>query len=153
MTARELLATLRARGVEVRTDGRRIGCIPKGAVTAEEREQIRRCKRDLVALLTSPQADQVEAGQAPSVRGEISDEQFAQRVEAFEAQLAEWTAAGRTGAGRWTVPVVPVLALPGVIPTAGGCVSCGVALAAPEGWRCATCLAALYLALGMDGEE
>jgi hypothetical protein len=55
------------------------------------------------------------------------------RVHAFQHQLTEWSAAGRPG--------VPVLALPGVAPSPGACISCG----GPRGQelRCQPCLTAV----------
>lgn len=64
----------------------------------------------------------------------------AKRVPAFEHQ------AQRPGA-------VPVLALPGVVPTAGACFSCGSPVA--EGWRCPACILAAWqvLELASTGRE
>jgi hypothetical protein len=63
----------------------------------------------------------------------------ARRVAAFQAQLAAWQAAGRTGVPLLTLPDAPV-------PTRGHCVSCGTPI--PEGhWRCRLCLEALAQAL------
>ena len=56
-----------------------------------------------------------------------------QRLQAFKTQLAVWGAAERPG--------VPVLALPGINPEPGTCVSCG----GPRGkeLRCPPCLSAV----------
>jgi hypothetical protein len=54
MSAVALLVSLRARGVEVFTDGHRVGVRPAGALTKDEREALRRQKRELLELLTSP---------------------------------------------------------------------------------------------------
>ncbi len=66
------------------------------------------------------------------------------RAQAFKQQIAEWTASGR-----WAVPV---LVLPESLePNAGRCISCGCSI--EDGWRCATCLAAIYAAFDRSGSE
>lgn len=50
-----LLDQLRARGVKVVTDGRRLGVVPAGSLTPEERDALRRFKPELVRLLTTPE--------------------------------------------------------------------------------------------------
>jgi hypothetical protein len=57
MTAEALLATLRARGVEVLTDGQRVGVRPPGALSDDERKALRRLKPDVLALLVVPPRD------------------------------------------------------------------------------------------------
>jgi hypothetical protein len=47
----ELLDQLHARGVEVVTDGRRVGVVPAGSLTPPEREALLRFKGDLLHLL------------------------------------------------------------------------------------------------------
>jgi pyochelin synthetase len=54
MNAPALLDKLRSRGVEVFTDGHRVGVRPAGALTDDEREALRRHKADVLALLTAP---------------------------------------------------------------------------------------------------
>jgi hypothetical protein len=63
------------------------------------------------------------------------------RVAAFRQQLDEWTASGRLGA--------PVLALPAVGVALGRCVSCAATLAEGRTWRCALCLRAVEVVLGL----
>ena len=60
------------------------------------------------------------------------------RAQLFRQQIRDWSGAGRPG--------VPVLALPGVVPAPGACVSCG----GPREnlLRCAACLEAVNVALG-----
>jgi hypothetical protein len=119
MTAPQLLAALRARGVEVLTDGDRIGTLPPAApLTAQERADILRLKSELLGLLSAA---------AP------------ERAAIFRRQVAEWVPAARPG--------VPVLALDGVASRAGWCISCGVRLTPGQAWRCAVCLAAVHIAL------
>ena len=61
------------------------------------------------------------------------------RAVAFRRQLKAWAAAGRA--------LVPVLTLPEAPPPRlGACISCGASI--PNGWCCAPCLAAVYVALG-----
>jgi hypothetical protein len=62
------------------------------------------------------------------------------RVAAFRRQLVEWTASGRIGA--------PVLGL-GVAVALGSCVGCGETLAAGRAWRCAACVQAVEVVLGL----
>jgi len=83
-TAADLVETLRCRGIELRTDGRRIGVEPLGVLTDEDRQEIVRLKPDLIALLAGP----------------------AERASVFQGQLDEWRAAGHAG--------VPYFALPSV---------------------------------------
>lgn len=54
MTAAVLLADLRSRGIEVITDGRRLGIRPAGVVTAAERAALRRHKAEVLAMLADP---------------------------------------------------------------------------------------------------
>lgn len=68
--------------------------------------------------------------------------ELTRRVEAFRVQLAEWTASGRAGA--------PVFGLPGVAVAIGQCVGCGETLAEGRTWRCAPCVRAVELALGLE---
>jgi hypothetical protein len=84
MTASSLVEQLRARGIAVYTDGRRIGTAPAGALTDEDRAVIRRLKPDLIVLLSGP----------------------AERAAVFQDQLDQWQSEGRPGA--------PFFALPGV---------------------------------------
>ncbi len=66
------------------------------------------------------------------------------RAQAFKRQIDQWTASGRS--------TVPVLVLPGSgKPSAGRCISCGCSI--EDGWRCATCLAAIAAAFDMSGSE
>ena len=51
MSAAELLAELRAAGVEVKADGNRILARPAGALTAAQRQELARHKAEVVALL------------------------------------------------------------------------------------------------------
>jgi len=77
------------------------------------------------------------------VYGHCSADVF-RRAQAFKQQIAEWTASGR-----WAVPV---LVLPESLePNAGRCISCGCSI--EDGWRCATCLAAIDAAFDMSGSE
>lgn len=62
-------------------------------------------------------------------------------VAAFRAQLDAWVTSGRLG--------VPLLGLPGVPITAGQCVGCGDARLDGRPWRCALCLRAVELVLGL----
>ena len=50
-TAMILVERLRARGIELMTDGRRIGISPAGALTDEERAELREHKVEVVRLL------------------------------------------------------------------------------------------------------
>ena len=67
--------------------------------------------------------------------------ELARRVAAFRQQLAEWTASGRVGA--------PTFGLSGVTVALGQCVGCGESLAVGRAWRCAVCLRAVEVALGL----
>jgi hypothetical protein len=51
MTAAELLADLRARGIEVTLAGRSLACRPRDRLTPEDREQLRQLKPVLVSYL------------------------------------------------------------------------------------------------------
>lgn len=114
MTALELLANLRARGVTVEVDGADIMLDPAAKVTEADIAEARRLKADLLGLLTAP-----AAGAAAGVD---------HRVAAFQRQLGAWA---RTGA-----PGVPLLTLPDVAILPGACVGCGAALGAGRTWRC-----------------
>lgn len=62
---------------------------------------------------------------------------LANRVRAFQEQVRAWTGSG-----------IPLLTLPAAPePQRGQCVSCGVSIA--TGWRCAVCMEAVCLALGV----
>jgi hypothetical protein len=54
MTPHEFVEKIRARGITIRTDGRRIGTRPAGALTDEDRAEIRRLRPGLVVLLSGP---------------------------------------------------------------------------------------------------
>ena len=54
MTPASLVEALRARGVQLVTDGRRIGITPAQSVTPEERAALRRHKGEILALLGAP---------------------------------------------------------------------------------------------------
>ena len=66
---------------------------------------------------------------------------LASRLIAFRDQLAAWVVSGR--------PAVPILGLPGVEMRAGSCISCGEPLSEGQTWRCAPCLAAVQIVLGL----
>jgi hypothetical protein len=68
------------------------------------------------------------------------------RAQAFKQQIAEWTASGR-----WAMPVLVLPESPEM--NAGRCISCGCSI--EGGWRCATCLEAVHVALAIAtrGEE
>jgi hypothetical protein len=51
MTAADLVYKLRARGVEIITDGARVGVRPAGVLTEEERAALRRHKAEVLAML------------------------------------------------------------------------------------------------------
>ena len=53
MTAAVLLESLRARDINLLTDGQRIGVRPAGALTPDEREALRRDKAEVLRLLTA----------------------------------------------------------------------------------------------------
>jgi hypothetical protein len=56
MTASALVDKLRARGVELITDGSRLGVRPAGALTEEERAALRQHKAEVLALLGRAEA-------------------------------------------------------------------------------------------------
>jgi hypothetical protein len=67
--------------------------------------------------------------------------QVLRRAAAFRTQLEAWRGSSRIG--------VPVLVLPEApVPTIGQCISCGEPIAA-QAWRCAVCLLAVELVLGL----
>jgi hypothetical protein len=70
---------------------------------------------------------------------------LAARVGVFSEQLAAWRAIGRGGA--------PVFGLPGVVVQWGACLSCGAALAKGSTYRCAVCLRAVELVLGLEPHD
>jgi hypothetical protein len=55
MTAVELVAALRRRGVELVTDGDRLGVRPARSLTAEERAALIACKAEVLAVLRTEQ--------------------------------------------------------------------------------------------------
>jgi hypothetical protein len=66
------------------------------------------------------------------------------RAQAFRRQIDEWAASNGPG--------VPVLVLPeSPAPKLGRCISCGCPIA--DGWRCAVCLEAIHVALGLADTE
>jgi TubC N-terminal docking domain len=79
-----LLEKLQAQGVELRTDGERIGVRPASVLTDEDRAAILHHKPRLIVLLSGP----------------------AERAVIFRQQLVAWRAEGRPG--------VPFFALPGI---------------------------------------
>lgn len=122
--AAQLVAELRARGVELVAAGDRLRYRPVDAVTPNEIEVMRAFKPEILRILTGV---------------------LHERVDAFRHAMAEWFASGRPG--------VPLLALPGVTPALGRCVSCGVTLPGDRQWRCELCLAAVVIVLGSSHDD
>jgi hypothetical protein len=91
----------------------------------------------LAAEADVPLADTSPHGSVPPA--------LASRVAAFSAQLTEWTASGPLGA--------PVFGLPGVAVALGQCVGCGETLTEGRAWRCAVCVRAVELTLGLTPLE
>src|SRR5262245_19098278 len=84
----------------------------------------------------------VEPGGAGEAAPPDSDAaETARRADAFRRQADEWAGSGRHG--------VPLVGLPGVDVRAGACISCGEALAQGRTWRCAICLRAVQIVLGL----
>ena len=123
--AEVLLQDLQALGVRLAAEGEVLQVdAPRGVLTAELRAALVAHKPDLLTCIRALEA---------AAR--------AHRVAAFRAQLADWAAAGRIGAPLLTLPDAPA-------PQLGHCVSCGAPITDGP-WRCATCLAALDLTLGL----
>lgn len=89
--------------------------------------------------------DRLGAGPAPTDRA-LRNHDLAGRVTAFRAQIENWITSGGH------LDVIPLLALPAVVPAAGCCISCGATLAPGQTWRCSLCLEAVRVALGFDGD-
>jgi hypothetical protein len=53
MTPATLVESIRARGIELVTDGRRIGVRPAGVLTGEERQALKRHKAEVIRVLAS----------------------------------------------------------------------------------------------------
>ncbi len=81
-------------------------------------------------------------GVEPAMPVPMGSPELARRVAAFRQQVEAWALSGRLGVPLLTLPDAPA-------PQLGHCVSCGEPI--PEGrWRCALCLQAVHLALGME---
>jgi len=73
MSAVPVLLDLRARGVDVVLDGNRLRCHARlGVLTADDRDQLRRHKPEIVALLAQP--DALLAAEAEAMRRVAADE-------------------------------------------------------------------------------
>lgn len=95
------------------------------------------------AILRRLGVEPLKAGHA--VPASPDPAEVARRSLVFRQQLAEWTASGRGGA--------PVFGLPGVAVALGQCVGCGESLPEGRAWRCAVCVRAVELALGLSPLE
>jgi tubulysin polyketide synthase-like protein len=125
VTPAALVAELRARGVTLRPDGDALRVRPVSKVKPEELEALRQYKPEVLALLVRELSRPVPDSS---------------RTSTFRSQLEAWIQSGRVG--------VPLLVLPDAPPpTEGRCISCGVALASDQTWRCPACLEAVKAAL------
>jgi hypothetical protein len=96
-------------------------------LTARIMEVVARLKREVPIVPAAAPPDPAEV---------------ALRVAVFRQQLDAWTASSRLA--------VPLLGLPDVEVRAGACISCGEPLAEGRTWRCALCLRAVELTLGLE---
>ncbi len=149
MTAATLLERFRSKGVEVRANGDHLNLRPASALSPEELAQAKALKPELLRLLAPPEMRPLVDAHCEELRalvyayGHCTADVF-RRAQVFRQQINTWAASGRFG--------FPVLVLPAApAPKADLCVSCGCPIA--DGWRCATCLAAIYAAFDRSGSE
>lgn len=118
MTAIELLAQLRGRGVIIEAKGERLRVeAPKGAMTPELREALTAHKLEVLALTT------------------IAEDEIAWRVAAMLPQIPN------------SGPVPFLIARQVANAEPGGCHSCGEPLMTDNSYRCGPCSRAVNLAL------
>jgi hypothetical protein len=91
VTPTALLELLRARGVEVRTDGQRIGIRPAGVLTPEERDALQRQKAEILAILQAPSTALSQATSQP-LAPELLDQVSLNRI--LEMRLDEYVRMG-----------------------------------------------------------
>jgi hypothetical protein len=117
VTANDLLAELRAAGVELKADGDRILVRPAGALTPELRASIQRLKPVVLALLAG------------------HDAEVAWRVEAMRPRVPA------------TGPIPPMYARRLRSVEDGACLSCGEPLTPGNKYHCEPCVHAAWQVL------
>jgi hypothetical protein len=121
--------------LEAAPDGRLL-VTPRSRLTPELRAALLEHKAALLAALAGPRPPE------PPDPVPVPAEAVALRVAAFRAQLAAWTTGGHSG-----VPLLTLQDLPASGP--GRCIGCGAVLSPGRAWRCAACVAAVELVLGL----
>jgi tubulysin polyketide synthase-like protein len=152
MTAADLLATLRRRGVqfEVREDRLRLRA-PEGAITDDDRTLLRQHKPQILRLLHRDCVLEVHGREENPIPAVSIGFLIAERAGIFLAQVqAFWSRLSEEWAEVEHLPIPP-LSLPGVMPAPGTCQLCGGPNEASRTFRCAVCVEAVNLMLaGLD---
>jgi hypothetical protein len=98
MTAVELVTALRRRGVELVTDGARLGFRPAGSLTAEERAALIAAKAEVLSLLREEDSESAEAADGWA---DGAPDGPCRLCGSALAWVEEWPAAGEA---RWLCP-------------------------------------------------